>query len=110
MVRAVSVNEVGGTGMHSYYPERAAYEKIAEARAAAARDRLAAIAERVGCKARQTAGSRLTRLLQTLAATFQVTVKCGMERSRAEGDRVLACDADGDDPPGYVGIPRLKCS
>ena len=59
--------------MHTYYPERAGYEKIAEARAAAARDRLALEAERAGCQARQTAGSPLTQLLRTLADTFKLS-------------------------------------
>src|SRR5262249_48514533 len=39
-------------------------KKIVEARAAAARDRLALEAERAGCKARRTAGSPLVRLLR----------------------------------------------
>jgi hypothetical protein len=59
--------------MHTYYPERAAYEKIAEARAAAARYRLALEAERAGWKTRQTAGSPLTQLLRTLASTLKLS-------------------------------------
>jgi hypothetical protein len=57
-----------------YYPERAAYEKIAEDRVAAARDRLAVIAEkadRARWEARQTPGAPLARLLRTLAGTFR---------------------------------------
>ena len=55
-----------------YYPERAAYEKIAEDRAAAARDRLAiaAATDRVGCRARRTAESPLAQL-RILAHTFR---------------------------------------
>jgi hypothetical protein len=57
-----------------YYPERAAYEKIAEWRAAAAREWLAVLAvktDRARLKARQTAGSPLARLLRSLASTFR---------------------------------------
>ena len=56
-----------------YYPERAVYEKIAQAHAAAARDRLALLAvkaNRVGSKTRHTAVSPLARLLRTVASTF----------------------------------------
>jgi hypothetical protein len=87
----------GGTDMQTYYPERAAYEKIAEARAAAARDRLAAIAERVGCKARQTAGPPLTRLMQRLASNVQGGGHVLDGRVPVEGDPVHVGDTDGDE-------------